>query len=229
MSRTEVTERTEKIRWAPKVRPDKIRRLYERDALGIVDDELIDDVGLALHARCRSIVLVNAGQVPCPRCGQVFKVTRTYRERETGEPAADPAQVARCPGCAWQTTVGQWWDSWRHRELHAGFGLPPIQEFAARYPLARTARERMLLIDRLLHAFHHNLKSAGPGRLVAHNLIEGNHRQARALLDSLAYGDHSTPELRETYATWRGHAPRRERLGDVVGHRERLSPGPDER
>lgn len=49
----------EKIRWAPELRPDRIRRLYERDALGVVDSDLIDDVGLALHARCRSIVLVN--------------------------------------------------------------------------------------------------------------------------------------------------------------------------
>ena len=179
----------DRIRWAPKVRPDKIRRLYELDARGIVDDELIDDVGLSLHARCRSIVLVNAGQVACPRCGEVFKVTRTYRERAKGEPAADPNEIARCPSpaCGWQSTVGQWGDSWRHRELHAGWGLPPLQEFAERYPLAHTPRERMLLIDRRLHQFHTKLKRGSQGRPVAVNLIEGNIRQVRAPLDALTY------------------------------------------
>jgi hypothetical protein len=180
----------ERIRWAPKVRPDRIRRLYEQDARGIVDDELIDDVGLGLHARCHSIVLVNSGQVWCPRCSAAFKVTRDYRERARGEPVDDPSAVARCPTpeCGWHTTVGQWGDSWRHRELHAGWGLPPLQEFYERYPSAGTPRERMLMIDRLLHQFHTNLKRGIQGRPVAVNLIEGNIRQVRALLDALTDG-----------------------------------------
>ena len=180
----------ERIRWAPKVRPDKIRRLYEQDARGIVDDELIDDVGLTLHARCRSITLVNAGQVACPRCRTVFKVTRTYRERAKDEPAHDPSTIAHCPNpeCGWETTVGQWSASWRHRELHAGWGLPPLQDFAKRYPSARTPRERMLMIDYLLHQFHTNLKLGNQGRPVAANLIEGNIKQVRALLDELTFG-----------------------------------------
>jgi hypothetical protein len=201
----------DKIRWAAKVQPEKIRQLYARDALGIVDADLIDDVGLALHARCQSIVLVNDGEVRCPRCATVFRVTRTYRERAKEESPDAAERPVRCPqsGCGWQTTVGEWHQSWRHRELHAGWGLPPIRDYAARYPLAGTPRERMLLIDQLLHAFHHDLRNQAPHRSVAHNLIEGNHRQALALLDSLAYGDHSTPELRTTYAAWRPQAPLR--------------------
>jgi hypothetical protein len=78
-----------KFRRAPKVRPERIRRLYERDALGLVDDELIDDVGLALHARCRSIVLVDEGLVRCPRRATVFEACRTNRERGEGAPATD--------------------------------------------------------------------------------------------------------------------------------------------
>jgi hypothetical protein len=207
-----MTERTEKIRWAPKVRPEKIRQLYERDALGIVDDELIDDVGLTLHARCESIAQVNDGRVRCPRCATVFEVCRTYRERTRGEAPDDPERLVPCPrpGCGWATTVGQWGQSWRHRELHAGWGLPAILEFAERWPLSTTPRQRLLLIDRLLHAFHHDLRRTAPHRSVAHNLIEGNHRQALALLDALAYGNRSTPGLRETYTTWRAQAPLRE-------------------
>jgi hypothetical protein len=205
--------RKDRIRWAPKVRPERIRRLYERDALGIVDEALIDDVGLALYARCRSIVLVNDGLVACPRCATVFKVQRTYRERARGEAPGDPDRVVPCPrvGCGWETTVGQWHQSWRHRELHAGWGLPPLRAYAERYPGATAPRARMLLIDQLLHAFHHDLRRASPHRSVAHNLIEGNHRQALALLDSLAYGDHSTPGVRDAYDAWRERAPLRER------------------
>jgi hypothetical protein len=212
-------EPRQKIRWAAKVGPGKIRRLYERDALGIVDEELIDEVGLALHARCASIVLVNDGLVRCPRCTTVFKVHRTYRERAKGEAPGDPERVVPCPqpGCGWRTTAGQWGQSWRHRELHAGWGLPPIREFAERYSRAATPRARMLLIDQLLHAFHHDLRNAAPHRSVAHNLIEGNHRQALALLDSLAYSDHSTPDVRNTYAAWRERAPLRGKLGGPGG------------
>jgi hypothetical protein len=46
----------DEVRWAPRVNPSLIRRLYEADARGIVDDELFDDVGSALHARCQSIL-----------------------------------------------------------------------------------------------------------------------------------------------------------------------------
>jgi hypothetical protein len=34
----------QQMRWAPMVRRDKIKRLYETDAKGIVDETLIDDV-----------------------------------------------------------------------------------------------------------------------------------------------------------------------------------------
>ena len=99
----------------------------------------------------------------------------------------------------------------RTRWSHAGWGLPALRAFAEAYPAATTSRTRMLLIDQLLHAFHQDLRRATPGRSVAHNLIEGNQRQALELLDSLAYGDHSPPERRATYAAWRERAPLRDR------------------
>ncbi|HEV8638005.1 MAG TPA: hypothetical protein VG370_27640 [Chloroflexota bacterium] len=194
---------TTRIRWAPKLRPDRIRRLYETDAAGRLDEELLLDVGWALLSRCESIVLVNDGKVRCPSCGTVFKVRRTYRERGKGEPPDDPGRAVPCPrpGCGWETTVGTWHGSWRHRELHAGWGLPSLRAFAERYPLAATARERMLLVDQVLHAFHHDLRNSGPHRAVAHNLIEGNHRQALALLDALT-GDTTAPERRRVREAW---------------------------
>ncbi len=46
------------IQWAPKVRRDLIRRLYQNDAHGLVDDDLINAVGFALYQRCESILMV---------------------------------------------------------------------------------------------------------------------------------------------------------------------------
>jgi hypothetical protein len=57
--------------WAPRVPPHTIRRLYETDARGIVDEEQVDEVGYALYARCRSILRVTAAHghhATCPRC-----------------------------------------------------------------------------------------------------------------------------------------------------------------
>jgi len=34
-----------KIDWAPRVKPQTLRRLYQTDARGILDEELIDEVG----------------------------------------------------------------------------------------------------------------------------------------------------------------------------------------
>ena len=217
---------TPTIRWAPKVRPEKIRQLYLNDARGLVDEHLVDDVGLALYLRCESIVLASTGRVKCPVCGAIVPV-KLRDELRSAEAAAD--REARCPQCAWGTTVGAWAASWRHRELHAGWGLPAIEAYHDHYLQAGTPRERMLLIDRLLHAFHQDLRNASGHRSVAHNLVEGNHRQALALLDDLAYGDGSTPGLAETYDTWRGEAQRMGRPGlHAREGRHRVEPPPED-
>lgn len=43
------------IRWARRVRPEKIRALYALDAKGIVDEHLINEIGYAMYARCLRI------------------------------------------------------------------------------------------------------------------------------------------------------------------------------
>ena len=61
------------IQWAPRVKPGLIRRLYDLDAQGIYDEELIDEVGWGLLARCQSFIdAVNAvaGRAVCHGCGE---------------------------------------------------------------------------------------------------------------------------------------------------------------
>lgn len=102
----------ERIRWAPKVRQAKIRQLYENDAARMVDDELLEEVGYALLARCQSIWLVTRREVACPRCGTVFALGE-------GQGWTMLPGVRTCPkaGCGWQTTAEDWHQTWAKRDL----------------------------------------------------------------------------------------------------------------
>ncbi len=53
----------------------KIAQLYEDDANGMHDEELINDIAFTLLARCKSILMVEAarnGQATCPVCEVVI-------------------------------------------------------------------------------------------------------------------------------------------------------------
>jgi hypothetical protein len=185
---------SERIRWARKVSQARIRQLYEADAAGIIDQELIDEVGTALYARCESILLVSRAQVRCPRCRHVFQVG----------PGRPGDEVISCPGegCYWQTTHRQWHNSWRHRDLIGTRAASAFRDYVERYRQAKGPREKMLLIDGLIHAFHQGIVEDMPHRSAANNLIEGSHSQVVAFLDQLTYGQGSTPGLQERRAEW---------------------------
>ena len=62
----------EKIRWAPKVRQEKLWQLYQSDAQGLLDEDLAAEVGYALLARCESITLIDVGLRPARAAGRSF-------------------------------------------------------------------------------------------------------------------------------------------------------------
>jgi len=182
----------EKIRWAPKVRQEKLWRLYQSDAMEILDEELLDKVGFALLARCECILMINEGKAACPRCGAIFFV-RLPETKGSREPVTCPT-----PGCGWQVSGEEYDLSIRHRELHSGKAGPAFTTYLEVYSRARTSQERMLAIDQLIHAFHWDLKLHLPNRPAANNLIEGSLEQVIELLDRLAYGD-----VKQTQEEWR--------------------------
>lgn len=180
-----------KLQWAPKVRQARIRQLYENDARGLVDEAVIEDVGISLYSRCHSILLVSSQHIECPRCFHIFHVT-----------ASDENQEIQCPaGCGWSITGVQYHNSWRHQDL-VGTNTPAFQVFVEQYPRARSPREKMVLIDQLLHAFHQLLRYPVPHRAAGSNLIEGDHQHVVDFLDRLTYGEANTPGLQETHAAW---------------------------
>ena len=46
------------MKWSPRVKPIKIRRLYRAARLGFHDDDLLQTVGWELYGRCADIAAV---------------------------------------------------------------------------------------------------------------------------------------------------------------------------
>ncbi len=186
----------EKIRWASKVSRTKIRCLYQNDARGTIDDELIEEVGWALLLRCQSILRVTRGQVECPRCGAVFDVSSA---------TADAQGARMCPAkdCDWRTTTDAYHASWRHQDLIGSNALQAFEAFIAKYGKAKTARERTFQIDQLIHAFHWDMKQRVPNRSVGNNLIVGSHQEVVAFLDGLSDGGENAIGTVEAKTQWR--------------------------
>ena len=197
----------EKISWSSKVRQAKIRQLYQNDARGAVDDVLVEDVGLRLLDRCRSIWLVTNRQVECPRCGTTFPMC----EPGTWKPLPG-VQTCPSPGCGWETTAEEWHDSWKHRELLGTAAMEAFETYLHDYPRAQTTAERMVCIDQLIHSFHISLQTGKAARAFANNLIEGSHDQVVEFLDRLTAWDGGVDkeqwrrEVDRMYRTRRGQA-----------------------
>lgn len=183
------------LHWAPRVPRHTIRRLYETDALGIVDEELLDEVAYGLYSRCQSILTVTQaaeGKVQCPVCERLL----------VRQDLTDKQEVIHCPECGWQITWEQYFKSYQHKQLHGGGAVDAFKAYVEQFPHAQTKSARMLLIDRLIHAVHWELTQR-PSRPAAVNLIEGNMHTVSQLLERLAYGEQSTPGMQETQAAWR--------------------------
>ena len=180
-------------KWAPRVPQWKIRRLYEQDAMGVHDDELLLDVGYALFARCQSFIAANKatqGKAACPRCSAVIPHGGSKDE------------LLRCE-CGWELTWGEYFATIQHKQLS---GAEPVlclfRDYVDRFPIARSSRAKMLLIDRLIHGFHWYYKTNNPTRPVAVNLVEGRLGQVIVFLDALTYGEKSTPGMVERKTEW---------------------------
>jgi hypothetical protein len=179
--------------WAPRVSKAKIRRFYENDAKGVYDEDLIDDVGYGLLARCESFIGANeaaAGNALCPRCS-----AKVPHQRGKDE-------ILRCE-CGWELPWKDYFRTFQHKQLS---GAEPVlkqfQEFVKGFPAARTSREKVLLIDKLIHGFHWFSKTNGPTRPVAVNLIEGRLGDVVAFLEKLTYSENSTAGTAENLAEW---------------------------
>jgi predicted RNA-binding Zn-ribbon protein involved in translation (DUF1610 family) len=153
-----------------------IVRLYNSDAEIQHDNELLDDVGWRLFARCQDVLLVSDSKIVCPQCGKTFHVP-WIGERSDRESA--------CADCGWTLTAQEYHASFKGRDLNGVGAREAFATYVARFPRLTTYGDRMLAIDRLVHAVHTT------GGLAARNLFEGRAREVVARLDSLAAGRQS--------------------------------------
>jgi predicted RNA-binding Zn-ribbon protein involved in translation (DUF1610 family) len=194
----------------------KLRRLYESEAQGLLDEALLDEVGLLLHLRCQSILQAEEarrGRVRCPQCEHV--ILRPERRHED--------EVLHCQGCGWEMRWQEYAKSFRRRQLNVGGAKRVFELYVQQYPRADSPQDRMLLIDQLIHAFHVYVfawsQGPQPTRPVCPNLIDGKLDELLPFLDSLAYGEGSPPARRATQQAWRQGLRDTERFFEYMQNR----------
>ena len=175
--------------WAGRVPRHLIERLYVAESKGILDDDLIDEVGYALLARCETILAFtrNCGRPTCPGCLVAMDLD---------------GEAAVCPGCGWSTTRDEYRRFHRKKHLHAGRMEPFLEAFVADFERARSPRDKMLLIDILIHRCHGDYEQVGGLRLGAINLIGGKPREVSEFLDRLGGVRRSELDVEADHAAW---------------------------
>jgi hypothetical protein len=177
--------------WAPRLRKSQIETLYTSCAKGLVDEELIDDVGFSLYVRCMSILEVGEavhGRPRCPNC-------ETSIER-----GWEPDAILECPNCGWKCPAKIYQKTYQRKNLNAGGMKAFIEEFIQKFQNTRSHRDRLVLIDTLIHRYHWNSSESRPG---ACGLIQGRMKDVMAFLDKLNYGDQMPEGIKHTREEWR--------------------------
>jgi hypothetical protein len=205
-----VNAKPHKVRWAKRVSPLKIRQLYESDAQGMLDRDLVDDVGYGIYVRCQeSLELARAcrGRVKCRDCGTII-----LRRLVDGQ--FDATEMLRCPACGWEIAPGDY-----HKSLLRNRPAPPYEplcvyhSFVEQWPLARSPREKLLLVDHLIHAWHLHYRAVGWP--LGTDVVQATAKQMVTLLEELAYGPGSTEGLEKTRRVWRSRLEARQLVFDL--------------
>jgi ribosomal protein L37AE/L43A len=180
--------------WSHRLRKAQIERLYRSCGQGRLDEELIDEVGFSLLARCESMLQVSEamrGRPPCPRCGAAA-------EFDKGAPT-----FAKCADCGWTCPWALYKKTYQRKGLFAGGMESFVRDFVRKFASARSHGEKLVLIDTLIHRFHWESGTHAGGRPGACSLIEGKMKDIMPFLDGLSYGDDIPPEVAQTREEWR--------------------------
>ena len=189
------------LHWSPRLAKAKLAQLYLQEASGIYDEELLDEVGLCLYMRCRDILTIKQAhegrQVRCPVCDRASR--ETFIRRQGG-----PDELLICPVCGWEIVWQDYLRSIKRRQLNAGGAVEAFEGYLRRFEAARSPREKMLAIDRVIHEFHYSLKELPdlPTRPAGVNLIDGNMTSVIQFLNDLTAGNIRVEGLAENRRHW---------------------------
>ena len=176
------------MKWSKKVPQALISRLYNHSVTCIPDDELADEVGWALYARCESIISATYGfekkVLICPDlCGADVPLINN---------------IFSCP-CGFYATWEDFKKSFKGKQLYAANALPVFIAYRKDFPKAKTYGEKLICIDVLIHSFH--IKNSHHKDLDSYdienddvvlnrpagaNLIEGSLKEVILFLDKLS-------------------------------------------
>ncbi len=183
--------------WARKVSRRDIQRLYASDASGMLDEDLLNQILYGIYARITDMLELQEAQkkgiVHCRSCGSVTpdRFRMGYRHK---------SDLLICQKCGWQVTCGEFFESYSGERMLPGSRPDVFNGFMERFPKAKTAPEKMLLVDWLIHEFH--VLEGIDNRLVATNVIQGSKQQVSELIAALACGPNSTPGIPQTKEEW---------------------------
>jgi ribosomal protein L37AE/L43A len=180
-------------KWEHRLSKNQIERLYKSVGDGFLDEELINDVGFSLLARCKSILKVCdavKGRPHCPICD-----THVLVKWEKDE-------LLRCPECDWTCPWKAYQKTYKYKHLFVGGLESYVREFVAKLEVTRSLSEQLILIDTLIHRFHWEQTSIS-GRPGVCSLIEGKMKDTMVFLDHLTYGDRIPDHVHQTREEWR--------------------------
>lgn len=180
--------------WSLRVPRSKIQRFYEMSSSGILDEELIDDVGISLYARCESMIEVKdakRGTVKCPSC-------RASIERQ--QPLSNNDRF-KCMDCSWTCDWPTYRKHYKGTLLNAGQIEKQIRAFIRSYKGAKDYRQKIVLIDTLIHLIHDEI--GGGNKPGAHAFIEGAISDVAAFSDRLTYGSAIPEDVGARREQWR--------------------------
>lgn len=182
-----------RIKWPAKVSRKQLLQLYTTEAAGTPDEALVDDIGYTLYTRCRLAAeiwdIMERGAIRCLVCGAQLDIASLLDARH--RKYLDWSQQPIACACGKRYTYRGYRQAYRTNNMPRGAASDVFDAFVADWARAasRGYREKMLLVDSLVHAAHVSLLGGTQGRPVAINLIEGNKAQILALLSQLAGND----------------------------------------
>jgi len=185
------SDKLNQFKWCKKVSRGDLHRLYQGESKGMMDEVLLDDIGLTFYMRCKQAKEVrermDKGQIICHHCGTVLTGGRVSPTGSVLMKNADNYLPIHC-GCGYSYTYREYRRNCNAVNMPGGRATPTFEHFLQKWPGCKDAKDKMMLIDWLIHECHVTLMSGMKGRSVCVNLIEGTLKQISDLIMKLAYG-----------------------------------------
>jgi len=182
-------EKFNKFKWCKKVSRNDIMRLYQSDAKGLLDEELLDEIGFMFYSRCvqskEAYEHMDKGEIVCHNCNSVLKAGQI---KQGGGFLLGGNSPIHC-SCGYSYTFREYRRSCNAANMPAGAATPIFNEFMRKWLTCKDSKSKMMLIDWLIHQFHVALMADVKGRSVCRNLIEGTTKQISDMINNLAYCD----------------------------------------